>query len=224
MAAFQPKSADPDNSTDRGKVERIKTSGSGDSTETTEWVDPTTTWVDPAVTTHNNDTTSVHGITDTSALATLTDLSDHTGDTADAHDASAISFTPAGSIAATTVQAAIEEVAAEAGGGGASDLDGLTDVVITSAADGDILVHDGSTFVNEAGTDHYEAAGAVAAHTGDSSDAHDASAISVADSGGNYTATDVEGVLAEIAPQLGGGGGSFTFDDSQAWLATQFWS
>jgi hypothetical protein len=41
-------------------------------------------------------------------------------------------------------------------------------------------------------------------HLNDSSDAHDASAISVADSGGNYTATDVEGVLAEIAPQLGG--------------------
>lgn len=45
------------------------------------------------------------------------------------------------------------------------------------------------------------------AHTADSSDAHDASAISVADTGGHYTATDVEGVLAEIAPQLGGGGG-----------------
>jgi hypothetical protein len=62
------------------------------------------------------------------------------------------------------------------------------------------------------------------AHISDSSDAHDASAISVADSGAFYTATDVEGVLAEIAPQLGGGGltvvetltagagGSATFD------------
>jgi hypothetical protein len=28
--------------------------------------------------------------------------------------------------------------------------------------------------------------------------------VSVADVGTNYTATDVEGVLAEIAPQLGG--------------------
>lgn len=35
-----------------------------------------------------------------------------------AHDASAISFTPAGTIAATNVQAAIEEVATEGGGGG----------------------------------------------------------------------------------------------------------
>lgn len=40
----------------------------------------------------------------------------HTGDTSDAHDASAISFNPAGTIAATDVQAAIEEVAAEASG------------------------------------------------------------------------------------------------------------
>lgn len=46
------------------------------------------------------------------------DLDDHVTDPADAHDASAIGFTPAGTIAATDVQAAIEEVAAEAGGGG----------------------------------------------------------------------------------------------------------
>lgn len=42
------------------------------------------------------------------------------------------------------------------------------------------------------------------AHTGDTSDAHDASAISVADVGGNFTATDVEGVLAELAAGSGG--------------------
>ena len=39
-------------------------------------------------------------------------------DASGAHPASAVSFTPTGSISATTVQAAIEEVAAEAGGGG----------------------------------------------------------------------------------------------------------
>lgn len=63
------------------------------------------------------------GATAWSTWATLGgDVSAHTGDTADAHDASAISFTPAGSIAATDVQAAIEEVASEAGvGGGLSD-------------------------------------------------------------------------------------------------------
>lgn len=48
---------------------------------------------------------------------TTADLAAHLADTVDAHDATAISFAPAGTIAATTVQAAIEEVAAEAGGG-----------------------------------------------------------------------------------------------------------
>ncbi len=42
MATFEPKSALPDNVTDRGKVERIKLSGAGDSTEETEWVDVAT--------------------------------------------------------------------------------------------------------------------------------------------------------------------------------------
>lgn len=42
----------------------------------------------------------------------------HIADTSDAHDASAISFSPAGTIAATDVQAAIEEVATEAGAAG----------------------------------------------------------------------------------------------------------
>lgn len=45
------------------------------------------------------------------------DATAHIADTTDAHDASAISFTPAGTIAATDVQAAIEEVASEAAGG-----------------------------------------------------------------------------------------------------------
>jgi hypothetical protein len=48
-------------------------------------------------------------------FATATGLSDHLADTSDAHDASAISFTPAGTIAATDVQAAIEELDATLG-------------------------------------------------------------------------------------------------------------
>jgi hypothetical protein len=49
-------------------------------------------------------------------IATAADLTAHIDDATAAHAASAIAFTPAGSIAATTVQAAIEEVATEAGG------------------------------------------------------------------------------------------------------------
>lgn len=52
---------------------------------------------------------------------TPTELTNHLNDASAAHDASAISFTPAGSIAATNVQDAIEEVATEAGGAGVPD-------------------------------------------------------------------------------------------------------
>jgi hypothetical protein len=63
------------------------------------------TWASPTVdATHSGSTHSA--ATDT-----------HIADTVDAHDASAISFSPTGTIAATDVQAAIAEVAAEAGSG-----------------------------------------------------------------------------------------------------------
>lgn len=77
--------------------------------------------------------------------AAAADLAAHLADAADAHDAAAISFAPAGTIAATTVQAAIEEVASEAGGGGgATELDDLTDVdtATTPPSDGDVLTYD----------------------------------------------------------------------------------
>lgn len=44
----------------------------------------------------------------------------------------------------------------------------------------------------------FEAAGAVASHTSDTEDAHDASAISVADTGALLVSTNVEDALAEI--------------------------
>lgn len=47
-------------------------------------------------------------------VATQAELDDHVNDTTAAHAATAVAFTPAGTIAATTVQAAIEEVATEA--------------------------------------------------------------------------------------------------------------
>lgn len=58
--------------------------------------------------------------------AEASDLAAHTGDTTDAHDASAISFTPTGTVAATDVQAAIAEVVSEGGGGGVTDHGALT--------------------------------------------------------------------------------------------------
>lgn len=47
-------------------------------------------------------------------------IDDHLADTSDAHDASAISVVPFATIAATDVQAALQEVYSEAGGGGST--------------------------------------------------------------------------------------------------------
>jgi hypothetical protein len=71
-----------------------------------------------ALTTHAADTTSVHGITDTSVLETTTGaqakVDVHVDDASDAHDASAISFQATGTITNTNVQTAVAEVATDA--------------------------------------------------------------------------------------------------------------
>jgi hypothetical protein len=48
------------------------------------------------------------------------------------------------------------------GGGGATTLNGLDDVVITAAASGDILRHNGTNWVDAVGTTHFDAAGTAA--------------------------------------------------------------
>ena len=58
-------------------------------------------------------------------------------------------------------------------------------------------------------------AGDVTAHTGDASDAHDASAISVLDTGGNFSGTDVEAVLAELNGSISAGGIPATIFDAK---------
>lgn len=188
MATFEPKSALPDNVTDRGKVERIKLSGPGNSTEETEWVD----------------------------VATQAELDAHVNDSSAAHAASAISFTAGGTIAGTDVQTAVAEVATDAAAAlasheadttsvhGISDtsallttssgIDALSDVTITAAASGDILRHNGTAWVDAVGTTHFEAAGAVAAHEADTTSVHgiaDTSALVTTSTslGGDLTGT-----------------------------------
>lgn len=65
--------------------------------------------------------------------------------------------------AKTNLVAAINEVDAAVGAGSPSTLDDLTDVVITAAASGDILRHNGTNWVDAVGTTFFEAAGAAAA-------------------------------------------------------------
>ena len=147
-----------------------------------------------------------------------TNLSNHIADATAAHAATAISFSPAGSIAATDVQAAIEEVASEAGGGGApSDVDYLVgtasgglsaEIVVGTSPGGELggtwpsptvdATHSGSSHADVQAAAEATAAAALAGHTTDSSDAHAASAISADSTTLVGTGTDVQSVLEEL--------------------------
>jgi hypothetical protein len=61
-------------------------------------------------------------------------------------------------------------------------------------------------------------ASAVTDHTGDATDAHDASAISVLDAAGNFTGVDVEAVLEELFDAIASGGISPTIVDGKGEL------
>lgn len=127
--------------------------------------------------------------------ATQAELDAHLNDVTDAHDASAISSVPAGSLAATDVQAALNELDTEKAAAASAVMDG--------DAAGGVL---SGTYPNPGFAADMATQAELDAHVNDASDAHDASAISVADAGTFYAATDVEGVLQEIGPQLGAGG------------------
>lgn len=113
--------------------------------------------------------------------------------TAEQTPAEDISFTPAAGLSATNVQDAIEENA-----------DNLTDHVAdptgAHAATAVSFAPAGGISATDVQAAIVEDAADLAAHIADPADAHDASAISVADAGGFYTGTDVEAVLAELAP------------------------
>lgn len=81
-------------------------------------------------------------------MATQAELDAHINDTSAAHAASAIAFTPAGTIAATTVQAAIEEVASEAGGGGGDSTTTAAQASRPAASnDGDLFLPNNGFYV-----------------------------------------------------------------------------
>jgi|CXWL01.1.fsa_nt_gi hypothetical protein len=106
----------------------------------------------------------------------------------------------AGSNITLTKSGALIVIAGAAGGGGSpltvQEIDGAPiDTAVTI-----IRVPNTSLTDNGAGdvTLAYELAGVNATHLADTADAHDASAISILDTAADFTATDVEGALAEL--------------------------
>lgn len=87
--------------------------------------------------------------------------------------------------------------------------------LVFALAGGGITDHGGLSGLADDDHPQYATDADVAAHTGDTSDAHDASAISVLDTGANFMATEVEGVLAEIYAAIAGGGIPATIFDAK---------
>lgn len=137
------------------------------------------------------------------------DLAAHLADTSDAHDASAISSVPAGNLAATDVQAALNELDTEkATTGSVTTVQTNLDNHIADSGD----AHDASavSFSPAAGiaaTDVQAAivedAGDLAAHLADMSAAHAASAIAFTPHG-SISATDVQAAIQEVRDEASG--------------------
>lgn len=141
------------------------------------------------------------------------DLAAHISDASGAHEASAISFTPAGTIAATHAQAAIEEVASEASAGGTGLADHLADAsgahaasAISYSGSANLAATDVEGALDELDTEKASAT-SVSDHLADAAAAHAASAISFTPAG-TVAATTVQGAIEEVASEAGGGGGS----------------
>ena len=145
-----------------------------------------------------------------SVTTVQTNLDNHTGDTTAAHAASAISYAGSTNLAADDVEEALDELDAEKLAASTYTAGDVLSKLLTvdgggSGLDADLL--DGNSSA------HFATASSVSDHLADTSDAHDASAISILDSANQYTATDAEGALAEVLDAL-------QAHEADAWVPT----
>lgn len=103
-----------------------------------------------------------------------TAISDHLADTTDAHDASAISNVPAGSIAATDVQAAVNELDSDIQGHITDSSDAHDASAISNVPSGNLAATDVQSALNElqSDVDTRALSSSLTAHTGASSGVH----------------------------------------------------
>lgn len=163
------------------------------------------------------DYSNTHTRVDTALDELASRITDHIADITDAHAASAISNTPAGTIAATDIQSAINEldgdVVAAAGAAAAAqqDIDDhIADAIdahdasaISSIPAGNLAATEVQAALNELQSDIDTRAlnSDLNAHLTDTTDAHDASAISNIPTG-NLVATDVQSALDELQTNI----------------------
>lgn len=167
------------------------------------------------LTTADTDVQAVAQKLDDLDAVTSTELSNHVNDAADAHPASAISYGGGTGMSATDVESALDELANEKSNTTHTHatLDGaMDDVAIVSAAAGDLLRYSGTAWVDYPDS-NYATAASVTDHTGDTTAAHAASAISVSAAGfnGNLAITDTDmQAVAQKVDDLALGGVSVT--------------
>jgi hypothetical protein len=143
-----------------------------------------------------NQTTAEAGV------ATEADLAAHINDTSAAHAASAVSFSPVGTVGATTVQAAIQELDTEKATttaltghtGAASNAHSAS--AISCSATGDVVATNVQAAIAELASEKATTT-ALTAHTGASAGAHAATAISFTPAG-TIVANTVQAALQEL--------------------------
>jgi hypothetical protein len=139
-----------------------------------------------------------------------TAISDHISDATDAHDASAISNVPAGNLAATDVQGALNELQSDVdtralGSDLTNHISDATDAhdasSISVVASGNLAATEVQAALDEHQGDIDTLTTGLSNHLSDATDAHDASAISNVASG-NLVATDVQAALNELQSDI----------------------